>query len=81
MCHMEPPVVKLEARMAQYDGGRRERRYYALCFTCLAGWFPDWPDARVAGWLIRQVERGQALAQRKAVPEVRQGVFNLFNFR
>lgn len=66
MCHMAPPVVKLEPVSGWIPGTScKTRGHFALCFTCLARWFPDRPDDWVAGWLIRQSERAAALARPK----------------
>jgi hypothetical protein len=66
ICANGRPAVQLEDRAGWLPGtSQKVHGRYALCFTCLAGWFPDWPDERVADWLVRQVEQSVALAQRK----------------
>ncbi len=67
--------MQLEDRAGWVPGtSQRVHGRYALCFTCLAGWFPDRPDAWVADWLVRQVELGVKMAARKK-PQERQGEF------
>lgn len=63
MCANGRPVVQLEPRAGWFPGTSwKTSGHYALCFTCLARWFPDQSDEWVGDWLSRQAERSTALA-------------------
>lgn len=67
ICANGRPVVQLEPRSGWIPGtSHKTRGYYALCFTCLARWFPDQSDEWVGDWLSRQAERSTALALPKS---------------
>jgi hypothetical protein len=59
LCHVNPPVVKLELRHGRESGpwGQPFSRPYALCLACLTRWFPGRDQNWVLDWLMRQTER------------------------
>ena len=65
LCHVNPPVVKLEMRKGweRGPGGARFTRPYALCLACLGRWFPGQDLDWVMDWLLRQTERRVAWEQ------------------
>lgn len=66
MCANARPVVQLEERNGWEPGtSKKVRGFYALCFTCLARWFPDRSDGWVADWLTRQAQQQARMAARK----------------